>query len=45
MAALLLAPVASSFVGFFGKGVTRAGSSVMKAGIGYNNMDHMDKKL
>ena len=38
-------PVASSFLGgFFGKGVTRAGS-VMKAGTGYNNMDHMEKKL
>ena len=28
-----------------GKGVVRVGKDVVKAGRGYNNMDHTDKKF
>ena len=44
MAGSLIAPVASSLVeSIFRKGGMRSGRGAMRAGRGYNNMEHMDK--
>ena len=46
MAGSLIAPVASSLVeSIFRKGGMRSGRGAMRAGRGYNNMEHMDKNF
>ena len=41
MTTSLITPIASSLVkGIFGKGTMRAGRSVMRAGKGYENINH-----
>ena len=46
MARSLIAPVASSLVeSIFRKGGMRSGRGAMRAGRGYNNMEHMDKNF
>ena len=44
---MLLGTLSASILGnmLTGKGITRARKRIMRAGRGYNNMDHMDKML